>query len=220
MREGIGGNYRGYGRRKQQHCESCPSIYPYTLSHTLLTHNKYALNTLRIQSAYIKRLLQYVLNTLRIDMDTKRIQNAPIWGFVSFRMNKQQVSERLRALATGDEHRSKTARLRDVYADVEFALKAGVSRATVLKELEAAGLKMSMASFTSTLQRIRAAMKSQQKGNAVPAQSSNKAITEIEENNISENRSDPARITAIMRSTPDLDALAKAGKLAIKEMKK
>jgi hypothetical protein len=70
------------------------------------------------------------------------------------------------------------------------------------------------------LQRIRAAMKSQQKGNAVPAQSSNKAITEIEENNISENRSDPARITAIMRSTPDLDALAKAGKLAIKEMKK
>jgi DNA-binding XRE family transcriptional regulator len=153
-------------------------------------------------------------------MDTKRIQNAPIRGFVSFRMNKQQVSERLRALATGDEHRSKTARLRDVYADVEIALKAGVSRATVLKELDAAGLKMSMASFTGTLQRIRAAMKSQQKGNAVPAQSSNKAITEIEENNISENRSDPARITAIMRSTPDLDALAKAGKLDIKEMKK
>jgi IS30 family transposase len=55
---------------------------------------------------------------------------------------------------------------------------------------------------------------------SAPTQSSNKAITEIEENNISENRSDPARITAIMRSTPDLDALAKAGKLAIKEMKK
>ena len=94
-------------------------------------------------------------------------------------MDKQQVSERLRALATGDEHRSKTARLRDVYADVEIALKAGVSRATVLKELEAAGLKMSMASFAGTLQRIRAAMKSPQKGNAAPAQSRNNTSSKI-----------------------------------------
>ncbi len=128
-------------------------------------------------------------------------------------MNKQQVSERLRALATGDEHRSKTARLRDVYADVEIALKAGVSRATVLKELEAAGLKMSMASFTGTLQRIRAAMKSQQKNNTVPAQSSNKGTDQIKEHATPESKAhDPANLNTIIKAVPDLDALAKLAK--------
>ena len=128
-------------------------------------------------------------------------------------MDKQQVSERLRALATGDEHRSKTARLRDVYADVEIALKAGVSRATVLKELEAAGLKMSMASFTGTLQRIRAAMKSQQKDNTVPAQSSNKETDQITEHATPESKAhDPANLNTIIKAVPDLDALAKLAK--------
>jgi hypothetical protein len=51
-------------------------------------------------------------------------------------------------------------------------------------------------------------------------QTSNKTTNEIGENKIPENRShDPARLNEIMRSTPDLDALAKAGKFALKEKK-
>lgn len=71
-------------------------------------------------------------------------------------MDSNVVSERLRALATGSPARSKAARLRDVVSDVELALTAGVPRAAVLAELQACGLEMSMATFETTLKRIRA----------------------------------------------------------------
>lgn len=70
-------------------------------------------------------------------------------------MTKDEVSARLRALATDDKRRSETARLRDVFDDVEATLKAGVSQADVLTELQALGFTMTMASFKSALQRIR-----------------------------------------------------------------
>lgn len=70
-------------------------------------------------------------------------------------MDKIDASARLRALATGDKLRTDTARLRDVFDDVEAALNAGVSRVNVLAELQNLGYTMTLASFKSALQRIR-----------------------------------------------------------------
>jgi hypothetical protein len=70
-------------------------------------------------------------------------------------MDKQVASERLRALASDDKKRSKAARLRDVIDDVEAALSAGISRADVVAELAALDLEMSLATFGTTLTRLR-----------------------------------------------------------------
>lgn len=70
-------------------------------------------------------------------------------------MGENDISARLRALATDEKRRPETARLRDVFDDVEATLRAGVPQADVLAELHQAGFKMTMASFKSALQRIR-----------------------------------------------------------------
>ena len=70
-------------------------------------------------------------------------------------MDKKAIAERLRALASDDNKRSKAARLRDVIDDVEFALAAGLTRSSVLEELAAHGLEMTLATFDTTLKRIR-----------------------------------------------------------------
>lgn len=70
-------------------------------------------------------------------------------------MEKNEISERMRALRTASDKRSETARLREVFDDIEATLKAGVSQATVLNELHDLGFTLKMASFKSALQRIR-----------------------------------------------------------------
>jgi hypothetical protein len=70
-------------------------------------------------------------------------------------MTQEAITSVLRALATGEKARSETARLRDVFDDVEAALRSGVRRETVLKALQEQGFKMKMASFKSALERIR-----------------------------------------------------------------
>lgn len=70
-------------------------------------------------------------------------------------MGQDDISTRLRALASDSTKRTETARLRDVFNDVETTLKAGVSQADVLAELHKSGFTMTMASFKSALQRIR-----------------------------------------------------------------
>lgn len=70
-------------------------------------------------------------------------------------MEINEASARLRALAKDDKKRTETARLRDVFDDVEAALTAGVSQINVLGELKTLGFTMTMASFKSALQRIR-----------------------------------------------------------------
>lgn len=70
-------------------------------------------------------------------------------------MQKNSVADVLRALATGDKARSETARLRDVFDEVEAALSAGVSRAAVLDALHDQGFTMTLKSFESALYRIR-----------------------------------------------------------------
>jgi hypothetical protein len=69
-------------------------------------------------------------------------------------MNNKSVSEALLSLANSS-NRSDTARLRDVFDAVESALGAGVSRATVLAELQKQGLTMTPKSFEGAVYRIR-----------------------------------------------------------------
>jgi hypothetical protein len=70
-------------------------------------------------------------------------------------MQKTSIADALRALATDDTARSETARLRDIFDDIEATLSAGVSRAAVLKTLHAQGFTMTAKSFESALYRIR-----------------------------------------------------------------
>lgn len=70
-------------------------------------------------------------------------------------MTSNTLAEALRALAAGEKHRSETARLRDVFDEVENALNAGVSRVAVLDALHAQGFSLTLKSFESALYRIR-----------------------------------------------------------------
>lgn len=70
-------------------------------------------------------------------------------------MTSNSVAEVLQALAKGDKARSETARLRDVFDEVETAINAGVSRAAILAALHEKGFSMGMRSFESALYRIR-----------------------------------------------------------------
>lgn len=70
-------------------------------------------------------------------------------------MDKNEVRDRFRALVVSSENRPEAARLRDVFDEVEVALKAKVPQAEVLEELHKIGFKMTLGGFKSALQRIR-----------------------------------------------------------------
>lgn len=131
-------------------------------------------------------------------------------------MQKNDLGQRLRALATDDKKRSKAARLRDVFHDVEAALNAGVSRASVLEELKAHGLEMTLATFETTLKRLR-----QKHARASPAPARPKPEPEPREAQPIENPDSekteigshkPADLDAIIQDKPNLAALAKLAK--------
>lgn len=65
------------------------------------------------------------------------------------------IAKALHLLKDNASTRSETARLRDVFDDVEAALNSGVRREAVLATLQQNGFTMTMASFKSALQRIR-----------------------------------------------------------------
>lgn len=70
-------------------------------------------------------------------------------------MNKDDIRDSLRALANDDSVRSETARLRDIFDDIEAAIAAGVKIPAILETLHKKGFKMSLAGFRSAIQRIR-----------------------------------------------------------------
>lgn len=144
-------------------------------------------------------------------------------------MSQKAVSDRLRALASDEKKRSKTARLREVYDEVENALAAGVTQASVVEALKEAGLEMTLTSFRNTLQRIRTKRGGKPTmpvagSPAKPAQPQAKTNFQqpakpdplkpmIEEEVITPSAShNPKDIDNIMGATPDLDALAKIGR--------
>lgn len=69
-------------------------------------------------------------------------------------MDKTSVAEALRTLADS-KSRSETSRLREVFAEVEAALSAGVSRSAILETLHEQDFKMTAKSFESALYRLR-----------------------------------------------------------------
>jgi hypothetical protein len=67
-----------------------------------------------------------------------------------------KAASRLRSLAQDVSKRSKTAVLRDVFLDIERAIRAGVSQVVILDELRVLGLDMNEHAFRSALRRLRA----------------------------------------------------------------
>lgn len=138
-------------------------------------------------------------------------------------MDRKALAERLRALACDDMKRSKAARLRDVVDDVEAALAAGVSRALVIKELAAHGLELTLATFETTLKRIRLKRAKQSFGSVkslspsqgrgiTPRQNPPLGETHHPVENAVVGSHNPADLDKIIGSKPDLDALAKLAK--------
>ncbi|KGV60443.1 hypothetical protein [Burkholderia pseudomallei] len=74
-------------------------------------------------------------------------------------MNDEDLKRRLDALGASVPVSSKIARLRVLYDHIDAALRRGAKRQEVLDVLNADGFSMTMASFKSALQRIRAEQK-------------------------------------------------------------
>lgn len=142
-------------------------------------------------------------------------------------MDRKAIAERLRALSSDDVNRSKATRLRDVIDDVEAALSAGVSRSSVVNVLAAHGLEMTLATFETTLKRIR---RQRGKPSITPTRSVSQSLGQpaklrealpvVEAENEPENSvvgsHNPADLDKIIGSTPNLAALAKLAKRKFK----
>jgi hypothetical protein len=136
-------------------------------------------------------------------------------------MDKKLVAERLRALASDDKKRSKAARLRDVIDDVEVALAAGVSRADVLAELTSLGLEMSLATFETTLKRVRKKRANTLSSIAAPLRRANGKGPQGSASTLEASAGttecghashNPADLDIIISDKPDLNALARLAK--------
>ena len=68
---------------------------------------------------------------------------------------ESQLVTALRALRNDATARSDTARLRDIFDEVEAALRSGVRQEALLGALNQNGFQMKTAGFKSALQRIR-----------------------------------------------------------------
>lgn len=132
-------------------------------------------------------------------------------------MDRKAVAKRLRLLATNDEKRSKASRLRDVLDEVEMALRAGARRMDIVAELNALGLQMSLATFETTLKRLRA-RRSRGRAAGDPYTSSVQAqptlATTILENGETGDQPshDPTDLDRIIATQPNLAALARLAK--------
>ncbi|MDR2031380.1 MAG: hypothetical protein LBP86_03780 [Azoarcus sp.] len=111
-------------------------------------------------------------------------------------------------MASDDKRRSKAARLRDVIDDVEATLAAGVRRSAVVEELKKHGLEMSLATFNTTLKRIRKKHARSQAAGLPDRPPIPKTVTPVEETG----SHNPADLDQIISSQPDLAALAKLAK--------
>ena len=138
-------------------------------------------------------------------------------------MDRKAIIQRLRALASDDKKRSKAARLRDVIDDVEATLAAGIPRATVIEELANNGLEMTLATFETTLKRLRqkrgktsvTAQKTVSRSYGKPeAPTATPPIVETDNEAASPvvGSHDPAELDKIIGSKPDLNALANIAK--------
>lgn len=102
-------------------------------------------------------------------------------------MSRSSLQETLRDLSSSTEHRSQTARLSEVFNDVERALKAGVSRKAIYKALLDDGFTMSFASFENALHRLRKRRRSSAT-DALPKEASRKASPRVQDSGLAKER--------------------------------
>lgn len=70
-------------------------------------------------------------------------------------MGKLKITEKMQELSQGSENRSATARLRDIFEDIEIALTAGVKREAIWEALKKEGYEMPLKTFESAIYRIK-----------------------------------------------------------------
>jgi hypothetical protein len=138
-------------------------------------------------------------------------------------MDKKRISDVLRSLASGEKNRSETARLREVFDEVEAALSAGVRRTAIVEALQGQGFTMGLNTFDSALYRIRKRNKALQESSGKqvlkqpPAKPENASSTPTPEPVTAAatppvGSHNPDDITKIMSAYVDLDALSKIAK--------
>lgn len=87
-------------------------------------------------------------------------------------MEKSKTIEILKALASGADGRSESARLADIIEDVENALKGGVKRRAVLDALHNHyNFKMTMSGFEKALRKLRNKENTQSQGKIIDQKS-------------------------------------------------
>jgi hypothetical protein len=70
-------------------------------------------------------------------------------------MDIAQAAIRLQSLANDSAKRSKTSVLREVFVDIEAAIRAGVPQVAIIEELRDLGLDINQGAFRSALRRLR-----------------------------------------------------------------
>jgi hypothetical protein len=146
-------------------------------------------------------------------------------------MDRKAIADSLRTLALDQSKRTKVSILWELLDDIEIALAAGVTQAQVVKELNKHGLEMSLASFGTTLRRLR----KKRKGHpAVKTESDNRDGQTVQntedpelnsfvergnDQNQSEEEEDnkqtifnPSDLRKLLAKKVDLEALEKIGK--------
>ncbi|MFZ4701367.1 MAG: hypothetical protein ACOYMG_15055 [Candidatus Methylumidiphilus sp.] len=135
-------------------------------------------------------------------------------------MDWKAISEDIRDVSDDNVKLSKAAFLRNVIDDVEAALAAGVPRSVIVDKLVSHGLDISLATFQTTLHRVR---KKKGKPSVDQVRTNNQSVTKtiqpvnkpsvVELEDDSEPplvvSHDPRDIDEIMRSTPDLEYYAR-----------
>lgn len=127
-------------------------------------------------------------------------------------MEKATLKQEILALIEDHASRSKIARLRDVFDEIETAMAAGVKRSEILKALEKQGIKMTLATFENSLQRIRKKRKNQpqEQTKIVPVNGETEKKEQVTPVHITHGKtSDPKAVDAILSSNPDLLALSR-----------
>ena len=134
-------------------------------------------------------------------------------------MNKKTYSDAIKLLAADDTKRNQTARLNDLYDDIEAALASGVTRSSIVETLAKNGFELPLGSFHSAWHRIRKVRKGEvTKANTTVIKTTAvlKPMPKIEDESKSSipisGSYDPTSLNKIMASRPDLAALARLGR--------
>lgn len=115
------------------------------------------------------------------------------------KMGNKTLQEKLKDQAESDSSRSATARLRDVFDDVEAAIAAGVKHNAIRKTLSESGLNFTKSSFIDALNRIRKNKGAVKK--PAPKNSMTKTVTENKSPATATSRGTPGKF--VFNSNPD-----------------